>query len=512
MPSSLTPRSKALVTIAAVISLVLAICLPTHGQILYNTFTPNGEQLRQVNPDGTNNVPLQFGGLPQAANPVISPDGVRIAFRSSNPARPNQFSTNLFVANRVTGQIGPITQLQDATDLQGNTFNHTPRYSAFSPDGSLLVVTDFVNTATNAGTGSTVPFISLHDVPDGTLVGDTAMLTPTDALATIGVGISWSAASNLIATPLSAANATTAIFGSNSAAGIPVTQLTNPTRGNVGLSGLFVEHDSFPTYSPTGGALAYFRTTSRFTTSPFVQQLPSVATLRIIQPNGADNPVFNFAEGIYPTGISWSPDGTQLALGLGTQLADGGVFLETADLASSEIVLLDLNSGSIRQLVPAPAFSPAWSPLSLGLLGDFNGDGQLDASDINLLSGAVGSNNLQFDVTSDGAVTSADREFWVINLKGSLIGDADFNGEVMFDDFLTLSGNFGAPGGWAAGDFDGSGTVDFPDFLALSGNFGRVAGSTITAVPEPQSNSGVLLLGLVTFATAFRRGPRLRQA
>lgn len=52
-------------------------------------------------------------------------------------------------------------------------------------------------------------------------------------------------------------------------------------------------------------------------------------------------------------------------------------------------------------------------------------------------------------------------------------GDTDENGIVNFADFLTLSDNFGQPGGWADGDFDGDGFVGFSDFLILSTNFGN---------------------------------------
>ena len=74
-----------------------------------------------------------------------------------------------------------------------------------------------------------------------------------------------------------------------------------------------------------------------------------------------------------------------------------------------------------------------------------------------------------------------------------LLGDADFDGEVQFCDFLTLSRNFIQPGDWWQGDFDGSGDVGFADFLALSENFGasNLDGGTLSAVPEP---SGVLIM------------------
>ena len=51
-------------------------------------------------------------------------------------------------------------------------------------------------------------------------------------------------------------------------------------------------------------------------------------------------------------------------------------------------------------------------------------------------------------------------------------GDTNVDELVAFDDFLTLSANFGQRGTWAQGDFNGDGEVGFADFLQLSGNFG----------------------------------------
>jgi len=55
-------------------------------------------------------------------------------------------------------------------------------------------------------------------------------------------------------------------------------------------------------------------------------------------------------------------------------------------------------------------------------------------------------------------------------------GDATNDGNVNFDDFLVVSGNFGMSNAtWSDGDFDGDTTVGFPDFLLLAGNFGSGA-------------------------------------
>lgn len=138
------------------------------------------------------------------------------------------------------------------------------------------------------------------------------------------------------------------------------------------------------------------------------------------------------------------------------------------------------------------------------LFGDFNSNGQLDGIDIDLLSVAVGSDDLTFDLTADGAVTEADRAFWVETLKSTRFGDADLNGEVEFADFLTLSAAFGQAGGWAEGDFDGDREVGFGDFLLLSSNFGQSNPQAIS-VPEPSMGK---LLGLSLFGLAMVRRRR----
>jgi len=79
-----------------------------------------------------------------------------------------------------------------------------------------------------------------------------------------------------------------------------------------------------------------------------------------------------------------------------------------------------------------------------------------------------------------------------------VLGDADRNGKVDFQDYLALESSFGTsvtPG--AGADFDNSGVVDFQDYLTLEANFG--AGSVI---PEPMTLS---LLGLGALALIRRR-------
>jgi hypothetical protein len=143
------------------------------------------------------------------------------------------------------------------------------------------------------------------------------------------------------------------------------------------------------------------------------------------------------------------------------------------------------------------------------LLGDFNGDGQLTATDIDLLTAALGTVDTSFDMNTDGVIDASDREVWLRDLAFILPGDANFDGQVNFADFLLFSANFQAEGGWANGDFDGVGGVAFADFLQLSANFGRTV--AIATVPEPAMSLGLVaaVIGHVSLRRKRRYSPAL---
>jgi hypothetical protein len=140
--------------------------------------------------------------------------------------------------------------------------------------------------------------------------------------------------------------------------------------------------------------------------------------------------------------------------------------------------------------------------------GDFDDDGVLTAMDIDLLSGQVGEPDLNYDLNGDGAVTNADRVFWVETLAGTFFGDANLNGSVEFDDFVSLSNGFGTLGGWGSGDFDGSGDVRFDDFVMLSANYGNARGG---ALPQPVPEPATATLATIGGMVILMRGARQRR-
>ncbi|MCA9167184.1 MAG: hypothetical protein KDB23_05930, partial [Planctomycetales bacterium] len=75
-----------------------------------------------------------------------------------------------------------------------------------------------------------------------------------------------------------------------------------------------------------------------------------------------------------------------------------------------------------------------------GVPGDFDGDGELTAADIDLLGADIRSpsGESKYDVNGDGSVNGDDRDFWVVNLKNTYIGDADLNGVFDSGDFVKV--------------------------------------------------------------------------
>ena len=114
----------------------------------------------------------------------------------------------------------------------------------------------------------------------------------------------------------------------------------------------------------------------------------------------------------------------------------------------------------------------------MGVDGDFDGDEQLTASDIDLLFAAIRdeSADQRFDLNQDNQLDELDADYLIEGRMNTRRGDFDLSGEVGFADFLLLSANFGKQNAkWEDGDADGNNEVNFADFLLLSANFGKLA-------------------------------------
>jgi hypothetical protein len=143
--------------------------------------------------------------------------------------------------------------------------------------------------------------------------------------------------------------------------------------------------------------------------------------------------------------------------------------------------------------------------------GDFNGNSLLDVGDIDLLSDEVrrGTNDVGFDLNSDGKVTQVDRSIWVDQLRKTWFGDANLDGEFNSGDFVlvfqqgeyedSLAGN----SGWADGDWNGDSEFSSVDFVTAFQGGGFELGPRLStaAAPEPASWG---LLSTCVFGIAYR--------
>ena len=118
---------------------------------------------------------------------------------------------------------------------------------------------------------------------------------------------------------------------------------------------------------------------------------------------------------------------------------------------------------------------------------DCNGDFRLDIDDFQC------QNPVLLDSLLDGSHT--------------IRGDFDFDGEVGFEDFLTLQRNFGQRTvgrnqlSYVEGDMNLDRSVKFDDFLEFSANYGKQLDAKMAAVPEPCGMGPWLIAIIITTRT-----------
>ena len=144
------------------------------------------------------------------------------------------------------------------------------------------------------------------------------------------------------------------------------------------------------------------------------------------------------------------------------------------------------------------------------LIGDFDGDGMLGVTDIEMLSEAIqtASTGTSFDLTNDGLIDSSDLANLVSIHMDTWLGDANLDGEFNSSDLITAlaGGTYEADvdAGWESGDFDGSGRFDSGDliFALADGGYENGPRAAVSSVPEPSS---ILLIISALVLSAGRR-------
>jgi hypothetical protein len=143
--------------------------------------------------------------------------------------------------------------------------------------------------------------------------------------------------------------------------------------------------------------------------------------------------------------------------------------------------------------------------------GDFDGNGELECADLDILVQEVAGNDPHwvFDLDGDGQVNTSDRDQWLAiagahNHVGGpyRLGDANLDGRVDVSDLNAWNANkYTSQASWCAGDFNADGVVDVSDFNIWNGS--KFQSSASQLVPEPTTAS-LLTLPLLVVA-ALRR-------
>ena len=136
--------------------------------------------------------------------------------------------------------------------------------------------------------------------------------------------------------------------------------------------------------------------------------------------------------------------------------------------------------------------------------GDYDGDGQLGAADLDLQAKQMVLSPVPppagYDLDGDNDVDGDDRIKWLHDLKNVYVGDANLDNEFNSNDFVQVfvAGKYETAqlALWQEGDWDGKRTFDSGDFVAAFVDGGYETGprpGAVSAVPEP----GGMLLAVV---------------
>ena len=128
-----------------------------------------------------------------------------------------------------------------------------------------------------------------------------------------------------------------------------------------------------------------------------------------------------------------------------------------------------------------------------GLLGDFDGDNDIDADDIDILCANMGGDVATYDMDGDLDVDEDDMVYHVENLVelqdgsgrvGTKRGDFNLDGIVNATDLAVMNPNFGLSGQlYSDGNANCDSIINGTDLAILAGNLGFVAPAG--AIPEP---------------------------
>ncbi|MCA9167030.1 MAG: hypothetical protein KDB23_05160 [Planctomycetales bacterium] len=144
--------------------------------------------------------------------------------------------------------------------------------------------------------------------------------------------------------------------------------------------------------------------------------------------------------------------------------------------------------------------------------GDWDADGELLATDLQSLIGAImeGNHDPTFDLSGDQLVDHQDLHVWVRDLKHTWFGDANLDGVFSTLDLVEVlqTGKFenDQSASWSEGDWNADGIFNTGDFVTAFGDGGYEQGvrTALIVVPEP-TGLALLKIACLTSAVLIRK-------
>jgi hypothetical protein len=308
--------------------------------------------------------------------PQVSRSGTVIAFSSPDPvevALQVPPSSDIYVFSRITGQTVRVVDHNTIIFNPGEVASFTPVSAAVSPNNQLVAYGVVLTRRQGTANPRSTRELNIARVSDGLILDNpTFGRGPvSDAFQAEFVGISWD--------PGGESLVTTTYVSLTSAMGQPI-QLPavvrysrTPGTNDWDISAIlstpqYLDNQFppsattaiYPALSPSGAAVAYFEL---FWPDALGSSQPVVARIITANADGSNaRTLFTFNQGFYPAGLSWSPDGTQLAVAFSNQLSIGTGFLPSAEIASSVIRQVSTETGQMTSMpgVDTGLF-PSWN-------------------------------------------------------------------------------------------------------------------------------------------------------
>ncbi|HLR86726.1 MAG TPA: hypothetical protein VK064_02450 [Wenzhouxiangella sp.] len=318
-------------------------------------------------------------GLPYNEFAFVGRDGRTVTLSSSDPAQPNEPSTDLFLHDLVTGQTRKLHDNVTEPLPDGSYLFASPQFSRASDNGQRVAFVNLLASSNDQQQGGAYRQLLVLRGSDGFLlssaeIGNGSMY---DFYNSEFVGISWVPGSDQFVTPAyvdvvdntgrPTAAAGLVMFARDSTGEYRRTgTLTQPQVFSDGLN-VIVQTHAWPSFSPDGSLLAFFR----MTYPSAVMDQPVETELLMIDASGSGWVMASFNPGVIGMGVSWSANGQQLVFSVAEQSYSNGLFPPTGEPHTAEVFTLDLSSNEFGRV---PGVTSGFFPNGGGAAGGGGGE------------------------------------------------------------------------------------------------------------------------------------------